>query len=159
MNDEFALSALEQYLVNDFQRDLPLVPRPFKHIADTLGIGEDEVLDMLRRLKAGGVVSRVGPVFTPNHLGVSTLAAIAVPPKDLTRVAALVGRYPEVNHNYERDHRYNLWFVIAARDHEHLGKVIDDIASRTALPVLELPMLEAYFIDLGFRIDFGSDHG
>ena len=31
-------------------------------------------------------------------------------------VAARVSARPEVNHNYEREHRLNLWFVVAAAD-------------------------------------------
>ena len=65
----------------------------------------------LARWPRDGVVSRIGAVFRPGSIGVSTLAALAVPPADLARVAALVSARPEVNHNYEREHRYNLWFV------------------------------------------------
>lgn len=151
---EAELSTLERRLVNDYQRDLSLESRPFARIAEQLGVSEDTVLDMLRRLKAGGVVSRVGPVFSPNRVGASTLAAIAVPRDDLVRVAALVSRYPEVNHNYEREHHFNLWFVVTAPSRSWLERVLGEIAEHAGLPVMELPMIEDYFIDLGFRIDW-----
>lgn len=150
------LSDLERRLLNDYQRGLPLEPRPFARIAAELGVGEDEVLDMLQRLEASGALSRVGAVFAPNRVGASTLAAMAVPPGDLERVAALVSEYPEVNHNYEREHDYNLWFVITAADRRRLDAVIDEIAGLTGLEVLDLPMLADYHIDLAFDLDWSG---
>ncbi|RMG38434.1 MAG: Lrp/AsnC family transcriptional regulator, partial [Gammaproteobacteria bacterium] len=61
---------------------------------------------------------------------------------------------PEVNHNYEREHHFNLWFVVTAEDRRHLEGVLAEIEAETGLPVLDLPMLEDYFIDLGFRIQW-----
>jgi siroheme decarboxylase len=153
---EFELSPLERRLLNDYQRDISLDPCPFARIAEQLGVSESTLLEMLRRLKAAGVISRVGPVLAPNRAGASTLAAIAVPPPDLVRVAALVSRYPEVNHNYEREHHFNLWFVVTAPDRLRLQQVLDEIRDRSGLPVLDLPMLENYFIDLGFPMDWGD---
>lgn len=154
--DAIELSDLERRLLNDYQRGLPLEPRPFARIAAELGVGEDEVLNMLQRLEAIGVLSRVGAVFAPNRVGASTLAAMAVPPADLERVAALVSAYPEVNHNYEREHDYNLWFVITAADRRRLDAVIDEIAGLTGLEVLDLPMLADYHIDLAFDLDWSG---
>lgn len=148
------LDAIDRRLLNDFQRGLPVVERPFAHIARELGIDEEEVIDRLQRLQEKELVSRVGPVFRPNRIGVSTLAAMAVPPERLESVATWISELPEVNHNYEREHRYNLWFVVTAEDRQHLNQVLTTIEQETGLPILDLPMLEDYFIDLGFRIQW-----
>lgn len=147
-------SAMEQSLINDFQRDLPIESRPYAYIADSLGVEEKDVLEILRRFKASGIVARVGPVFAPNSVGVSTLAAIAVNPDSVTQVAGLVNQFSEVNHNYEREHEFNLWFVITASSSEHLQQVINQIEIKTGHSVLVLPMLKDYFIDLAFPIDW-----
>ena len=143
---------LERRLLNDFQHGLPLVPRPFAAMAEHLGSSEEEVIELLRRLQEDGAVSRVGPVLRPNRVGVSTLAAMAVPPGRLEQTAKLVSAYGEVNHNYEREHRFNLWFVVTAPDRERLTAVLQDIGRRTGYPVLDLPMIEDYFINLGFDL-------
>lgn len=148
------LTFAEQRLLDEFQRGFPLEPRPFARIASQLGISEDAVLESLRHLRASGAVSRVGAVLKPNRIGVSTLAALAVPPHRLEEVAALVSEYPEVNHNYQREHRYNLWFVGTAPDRTRLDAVLADIEARSGLDALDLPMLEDYFIDLGFRLQW-----
>lgn len=148
------VTALERRLLDGYQDDLPLVSRPFAQIAAELGVTEDQVLASLDRLQQAGVVSRVGPVLRPHRVGVSTLAAMAVPPARLEAVAELVSALPEVNHNYAREHPFNLWFVVTASDREHLRTVLDAIAEGTGLEVMELPMVEAYFIDLGFKLQW-----
>jgi DNA-binding Lrp family transcriptional regulator len=146
------LTPLQQHLLNDFQRDLPLTPTPYLEIAGALGVDEEAVLATLESLQTGGVISRVGPVFAPNRLGASTLAAVAVPPERLEDVAELVNTYAEVNHNYEREHRYNLWFVLTAADEQRLKEVLGQIEAATGLRVLSLPLLEEFHIDLGFPL-------
>jgi len=148
------LTLTEQRLLDEFQHGFPLEPRPFARMAQQLGISEAAVLDSLQRLQAQGAVSRVGPVLQPNRIGVSTLAALAVPAEQLEEIAALVSEYPEVNHNYQREHDYNLWFVVTAPNRTRLDAVLADISRRSGLQVLDLPMLEDYFIDLGFRLQW-----
>lgn len=140
-------------LVNDFQREFPLSTRPFGEIADRLDWNEAAVLEALAELSASGVVSRVGPVIRPNMVGVSALAAMAVPAERLTQVAGIVSRRPEVNHNYEREHRFNLWFVVAADNADALDATVRRIETENGLPVMILPMLDDYYIDLGFDLD------
>ncbi len=146
------LTELERKLLNDFQHDFPLTPAPYADMARQLGVTEAEVLAALARLKEQGAVSRVGAVVRPNTVGESTLAAMRVPPEELERVAALVNSYPEVNHNYEREHALNLWFVAAAPDSARLKQVLDDIAERSGYEVLSFPLIEDYHIDLGFDL-------
>ncbi len=151
---ERPLDELEKHLLNDFQDGFPLEERPFAAIARRLGTTEARVMGALRGLQADGMISRVGPVFRPNRIGASTLAAMAVPPRRLEQVAALVSAYPEVNHNYEREHEFNLWFVATAPDREHLTAVLEEIRRSTGLPVMDLPMVEDYFINLGFPLQW-----
>ena len=139
-------------LLNDFQRDFPLASSPFAILGDRLGMSEEGVLTSLMRLQGEGRVSRVGPVFAPNRIGASTLAALSVPEADLDAVAARVSARPEVNHNYRREHAWNLWFVAAAPDEARLAEVLDGIARDTGLPVLALPLEGEFHIDLGFDL-------
>lgn len=146
------MDPVERRLLNDYQRDFPLEPRPYARIADELGLREDEVLAKLAELQAGGTISRVGAVVRPNTVGASTLAAMAVPAERLEAVAALVSARPEVNHNYEREHALNLWFVVAAADNAAVRATLDSIETETGLPVIDLPLHTAYHIDLGFDL-------
>ena len=148
------LPPLHQRLLNDFQRDFPLSPRPYMDIANQLGVSEDDVLSALTELSDQHFISRIGPIIPPNQLGVSTLVAMAIPEQQLQAVADKVSTHPEINHNYEREHRFNLWFVAIASDAEHLQAVLDAIELETGYKTMSLPLLDDFFIDLGFKMDF-----
>ncbi len=147
-----SLSPLDFRLVNDWQRDFPLVSRPYAELAHRLGISEAEVISRLRQLAEGGTVSRIGAVFRPHTLGWSTLAAVSVASARIESVAQAISAYPEVNHNYEREHDFNLWFVATAPTRERVEEVLGEIGDLAGGPVLDLPMQEDFHIDLGFDL-------
>ena len=149
-------SPLEQHLLNDFQRDMSLSATPYADMAKRLNVSEEEVLQCIQSLQNRGVISRVGPVFRPNRIGVSTLAAMSVPEQDLECVARIISAFPEVNHNYEREHEYNLWFVVTASSEEHLNIVLHEIEQHAEYPLMSLPMLDDYFIDLAFKLKWAN---
>ena len=148
------LDTVDQQLINHYQRNLPVCERPYREMADTLGISEDEVISRLAVLQQQQVLSRVGPVFEHSQAGASLLAAVAAPDEQLDLVAAQVNRAPGVNHNYAREHTYNLWFVMTAPDEHTLEERLDELEHQLRLPMLRLPMIEAHHIDLGFDIDW-----
>ncbi|GIX28317.1 MAG: heme biosynthesis protein [Burkholderiales bacterium] len=143
---------LELALLNCYQRNFPLVPRPFDVLARELGTSPERVLRTLAMLKERRIVSRIGATFRPNTVGASVLGALAVPEDRLEAVAGMVSGYPEITHNYEREHRYNLWFVATAPNEARLSALVQEIELRARLPLLELPLLEDYHIDLGFDL-------
>lgn len=143
---------IEQHLLNDFQHHFPCVERPYREIAATLGVAEPDIIQRLGHLKATGVISRIGPVFSPGRIGASTLAAMAVPADEFMATARWISDLPETNHNYEREDSFNLWFVITAPDQAHLGAVIERIRHSCPFPLLTLPLIEQYHIDLGFDL-------
>jgi len=146
------MSDLEQRLLNDYQRDFPLISSPYGQLASELQTDTQTVLALLAELLERGKVSRVGPVFKPNMLGVSTLAAMSVPADQLETVAGQVNSFAEVNHNYEREHRFNLWFVAVAGDQQALATALSAIESVSGYEVMSLPLLKEYHIDLGFKM-------
>ncbi len=146
------LTDTEFSLLNDWQRNFPLTERPYAVLAEQLGTNEASVLRALGRLVEGGHISRIGAVFRPHVLGASTLAAVACPAERIESVARAIDAYPEVNHNYEREHRYNLWFVVTAPTREDVDAVLADIRRDTGLAPLDLPMQADFHIDLGFDL-------
>jgi len=147
-------SSLEKSLLNDFQRDFPLSETPFADMAESLGVEETQVLESLQSLQSAGSISRVGPIFHTGRIGASSLVAMAVPDGRLEEVAEIISAYVEVNHNYEREHEYNLWFVVTASSEDHLQQVLDSMQQNTGLETLVLPMIEGYHIDLGFKLQW-----
>ncbi|MFB6261533.1 MAG: hypothetical protein ABEK42_12870, partial [Thiohalorhabdaceae bacterium] len=147
------LAPLERELVRRYQRGMPLVPAPFAEMARALDADEGEVLQALRDLTGSGVVARAGPVFQPHAVGASTLAAMAVPPDRLEEVGQWISGFGAVNHNYEREHRINLWFVVTGSQAPDVAATLDRIGEETGLAVMDLPLLADYHIDLAFPLD------
>lgn len=151
-------------LLEALQDDLPLAPRPWAAIAAALGITEGEVLDRVRGLQESGVLRSVSPVFESRRFGLAaaTLIALRVPEDRVRDVAGIISGYPEVSHNFRRDHAYSLWFTLAAPTEERLREVLAEILARTGIPeedVLDLPTVQAYKIDVRFRLSGEGLHG
>lgn len=146
------LSEQDRRLLNSVQHDFPLTAEPFKLLAQELDMPETEILQRLQELEAQQAISRFGAVFDHDRSGASTLAALAVPEASLEEVAAFINDFSEVNHNYQREHDYNLWFVVNAAEEQGVARVLAAITERYPFPLLDLPMVKGYHIDLGFPI-------
>ena len=146
------LDEIDRQLLQSYQREFPLVHDPFAEIGRQLGIEENEVLARYELLQKEGFISRIGPLLNHAKVGVSTLVAISVPEALIEETAELINGYQEVNHNYLREHRFNLWFVVTGKDDERVAAVIQDIEQKTGTAALVLPMEKNFYIDLGFKL-------
>ncbi|CCK76407.1 MAG: Lrp/AsnC family transcriptional regulator [Oleispira antarctica] len=146
------MKLLEQQLIDEYQKDLPVCSRPYLEVAKRLGVTESDVVSALKRLKENGTLSRIGPVFNHKKAGASTLAAMAVPEAVLAEVAERVNAFEGVNHNYAREHKFNLWFVVTAPDQDQLQASLKAIELSGGYKVMSLPMVKSHFIDLGFKV-------
>ena len=143
------MDELERAIVNRLQGGFPLSERPFAEAASELGIDAATLITKLQAMLEAGTLTRFGPLYDAERLGGAfTLCAMSVPAADFERVAALVNAHPEVAHNYERAHRYNMWFVIAAASRAQIAPLIAAIEAETGYPVLNLPREQEYFIEL-----------
>lgn len=141
-------------LLNAWQHGFPLESRPFRRLGLLLGLSEHAVLDYLQGWHAEGIISRIGPVLNPACMS-STLVGMHVPAKHLDSIADWISALPCVNHNYEREHAINLWFVLTCAGEPERLATLEHISRHTGLLPLSLPMVRAYHIDLGFSL---ADH-
>jgi DNA-binding Lrp family transcriptional regulator len=143
------MDALDRKIINALQGGFPIAEHPFGEPAAGLGIEEDLLIERLQGLLESKVLSRFGPLYHAERLGGGlTLAAMAVPEEHFDTVVETVNGFPEVAHNYRRDHRLNMWFVVATERPERVGAVLAEIEAATGLPVLNLPKREEYFLEL-----------
>ena len=147
-----AIDDVDAAIVDGYQSGVPIVERPFRRIGDRLGIDEDDALERVSRLHDLGIVRRFGAVLNPPVIGSSTLAAVRAPEERFDEIAAVVNGYRQVNHNYARDHEWNMWFVVTAGSRDRRDAILAEIEARTGCTVLDLPMLTDYYIDLEFPV-------
>ena len=147
------MDEMDRRLVNRLQEGLPLSRHPFDEIAGTLGLSVDALLERIQRLLDDKVLTRFGPMFNAENLGGAlSLCAMEVPRDRYDEVAQQVNAFPEVAHNYERDHLLNMWFVIATERAEQAAAVIATIEQATACKVYDLPKQEEFYIGLKLAV-------
>lgn len=144
----------DRRILNRIQSDFPVSPRPFDVIAQELGLTEPEVLERLRRLKADGIIRRIGGNFVPGKLGfVSTLCAARVPAERIDHFARAVNRYSGVTHNYQRDNDYNVWFTFIAPSMAQIEANLAAIRRETGVDeILNLPATRVFKIRAKFSV-------
>ncbi len=146
------MDAADREIINSLQGGFPVCERPYAEAAAKLGLTEDELIQRLDVMLESNLLTRFGPLFHAERLGGAlTLAAMKIPPQDFERVAEIVNGFPEVAHNYAREHAFNMWFVLATETPERIGEVIGAIEKATGYPVCNMPKLEEFFVGLRFE--------
>lgn len=147
-----ALDELDRRIINALQGGFPIADEPYREVAEQLGTTEAELLARLERLLAARVLTRFGPMFQIERLGGRfVLAALAVPEDRFAEVTELVNALPEVAHNYRREHRLNMWFVLATETPEGIADATRRIEAATGLPVFAFPKLREFFVDMRLK--------
>lgn len=146
--DEF-----DRLLINRLQHGLPLVRHPWKALAEELGSTSEALRERVQALLDDGTLTRFGPMFDIDRLGGAfTLAALSVPEARFDEVAAQLEAMPEVAHNYRREHRWNMWFVLGCETPQGIAESIARIEAKTGLAVLNLPKEETFHVGLHFPV-------
>ncbi|MDO4541075.1 MAG: AsnC family transcriptional regulator [Syntrophomonadaceae bacterium] len=148
------MDKIDRKLLNLMQEKFPLSATPWLDMADELGIGEQELFLRIRRLKADGIIRRIGGVMDSRKIGYhACLCAARLPEERLAAAAALINPHPGVTHNYQRDHEYNLWFTLTTRSEEELHAQIAEWERELDCKVLCLPALKLYKIRVAFAFE------
>ncbi|MBL8483590.1 MAG: Lrp/AsnC family transcriptional regulator [Rhodocyclaceae bacterium] len=143
------MDALDLRLCSEFERDFPVVARPFAEIGARLGESETLTRARFGNLLQSGRIARIGAVFAPHAFGASTLAAFAVAPDLLHATAAVVNACAEVSHTCTRDHHYNLWCVATASDAAALARRLQRLQEDIGCQALSVPVEEEYYLEAG----------
>ena len=147
------MDAVDRAIVNGLQGGFPVSDRPYAEVAGQLDLTEDELIRRLDALVENGTLTRFGPMYHAERLGGAlTLAAVKIPAADFERVAGIVNGFPEVAHNYAREHPLNMWFVLATETPERIDEVIAEIGRATGYKVYNMPKLAEFYVGLRFTV-------
>ena len=150
----------DRKLLNLVQSQFPLVDRPYQEIAESLDIGEEEVMERLRLLREKNVVRQISAIFDTRRLGYSTsLVAMALDPEVLHRGALKINEHPGVSHNYAREGSfYNLWFTLAVAPGESIEDTVEGMTQKTgAISCRIMPTIR--FFKIGVNFDMVEEKG
>ena len=147
------MDSIDKRIINTLQEGFPISDHPFAEVAAKLGLDEADLIERVEKLRNDGTLSRFGPLYHAERLGGGlSLVAMQVPTTDFDRVTDLVNHFPEVAHNYARDHELNMWFVVATETPDRVDEVIREIEDLSGYSVYNMPKLDEYFIGLKFTL-------
>jgi DNA-binding Lrp family transcriptional regulator len=150
------MDKIDSRILQELQHDFPLSERPYEVIADRLQISSEELWGRVQEMLDEGVIRRMGASFDSNKLGFrSTLAAVSVEPELVDRAAEIIGRFPEVTHNYLRNDVFNVWFTLIAVDDKRIKDILEQIRTSLSLEtsaVLNLPVKRLFKLDARFGV-------
>ncbi|SMB88406.1 Lrp/AsnC family transcriptional regulator [Deinococcus hopiensis] len=148
-----------EQLLNRIQRNIPIVQRPYRLIAEEVGLTEREALDILREVKAEGVLRQVSAIFDTRTLGYKSSLVAAVHDEDqLDAGAEIVNGHPGVSHNYKRNHDFNLWYTIAVPPESDLEAHVQKLHELSGARMTRLmPTLHLFKIGVEFDMTGKED--
>lgn len=143
------LDSQDRAIINGLQGGFPISEAPFADVAKDLGLDEETLIARISRLRETGVLTRFGPLYNAEEMGGAfCLCAVAAPDERFDAVVAQINAHREVAHNYARDHRLNIWFVLATESPEQIDEILASIEDETGLTVYAFPKLHEFFIGL-----------
>ena len=139
---------IDREIINRYQGDFPVADRPFMAMGEALGISEAEAMSRVQALLDGGTLTRFGPLYNIDRMGgIFSLCAMQVPEATFDAVAEQVNAFHEVAHNYAREHRLNMWFVVAAESRPSLQETLAAIERETGLTVYNFPKQKEFYVN------------
>jgi DNA-binding Lrp family transcriptional regulator len=128
------MNATDEAIVRATQAGLPLVPEPWRAVAQAVGISQDELLARVSAMLADGRMRRIGAV--PNHYALgytaNAMSVWDVADDAVDSLGARVGALPCVSHCYRRprrlpDWRYNLFAMVHGRSRAQTAAQLEEI--------------------------------
>ena len=147
------LDDVDRAIINRLQDSFPICERPYQAVAAQFGITEEALIQRLQQMLEHRQLSRFGPLYNAERLGGGlSLCAMSVPAAQFEQVAEQVNAFPEVAHNYAREHKLNMWFVLATETPERIDRVLAEIEQATGHPVYNMPKKQEFFVGLKFEV-------
>ena len=146
------MDAIRSMIIERLQGDFPITEQPFAEISAELGLKEEELIEYVDALLFEGTASRFGPLYNVERMGGAfMLCALTAPDGEFEHIAAVVNSFPEVAHNYAREHELNMWFVLATDNPIRIDEVCREIETATTCRVYCFPKLEEFCVYLRLK--------
>ena len=152
------MDKIDAEIIKNTQDGIPLISRPFKEVAENLGISENEVIKRLSDLQRIGAIRRFGASIGHRAIGFTANAMCTwnVPNDQVEEVGAIMAGFSEVTHCYERPRRegwpYNLFTMVHAYTRDECRKVAKQISRATGIDDYSILFSEKEFKKTGVRL-------
>jgi len=155
-----SLDNVDRELLDLLQNNFPIAAAPYAIIGEKLGIDESDIINRIKTMKENGLIRRIGAVIDSRRMGMySTLCAMEVPEADLESVASRINQLSGVTHNYQRDHKYNIWFTLTASSPDEAESRLKELEASLGYVILNMPATKVYKIKVAFNMGGTNEIG
>jgi DNA-binding Lrp family transcriptional regulator len=149
------LDELDHKILYVLQYSYPLVTNPWDFIAEEIGIDSQTLISKVKRLIDLGIIRKIGPFPDLKKIGfkASTLVGIKAPQEKIGLITEILNRLSSVSHGYLREHQYNLWFTVTAKDAQEIRRIVALVKTSAGLmdeEILNLPVVRMFKTDVRF---------
>ena len=130
------IDALDRQIILATQAGLPLVPKPYHHIAEQLGVSPEDIMARMQAMQASGMIRRIAAV--PNHYALgykaNGMSVWDVPDEYISELGRQVAALEFVSHCYHRPRHlphwpYCLFAMVHGRDRVEVEAQVGQIAA------------------------------
>ena len=150
------LDKLDFKILEALQFNFPFVERPWDYIAEKIGIDSQNLLSRVKKLIELGIIRKIGGFPNLKKIGftASTLIGVKVQQEKLEEITNIINDCNSVSHNYLREHKYNLWFTITAKDSNEIENIIKTVKNVgiSDEDILNLPTIKSFKTDVRFTL-------
>lgn len=138
------MSDIEKAICQATQLDISLTTRPFKKLAEDIGISEDLFIEKVQEFLDKGYIRRFGAALRHRKAGIAAngMGVWKVPEGDREQTGNIMSSFTEVTHCYERPSfpgwDYNLFTMIHAKTKEECHATAARIAEATGITEYKL---------------------
>ncbi|MFC1506381.1 uroporphyrinogen-III synthase [Thermoproteota archaeon] len=150
------LEKLDFKILEALQFDFPLVEDPWESMAEKLGVDSQNLLSRIKRMIELGIIRKIGCFPNLKRIGftASTLIGVKIQEDKLKEITNIINECNSVSHNYLREHQFNLWFTITAKDNEEIQDIIESVKNVgiSEEDILNLPVVKSFKTDVRFTL-------
>jgi DNA-binding Lrp family transcriptional regulator len=136
---DFTVTELDKAVIRELQEDLPIEPRPFRSLAERIGLDEDGLFTAMRSLVERGFMRRMAAILYHRRAGfrANGMGVWAVPEDDVVEIGERMAAFANVSHCYRRptypDWPYNVFTMVHGQSMEQCEEVLSAISHATGI--------------------------
>ncbi len=137
--EKVQLTERDIQFIRELQKDLSVVPEPFKELANNLGITTAELFAKAAEYENTGIMRRFAAILRHREAGFVANGMVVwhVPDNKVDEVGFRLAAFPQVSHCYRRpvyqDWRFNLFSMVHARTPQAAEKIAAEMSETVGI--------------------------
>ncbi len=148
------MDEIDRKILKIIQDGFPVCDDPYDEIGKKIGMQGDEVFKRIENLYSDGYIIKISPKFIRKKDVFNALIGIRVKSENVENVVNFLNNFDEISHNDLREHQYNIWFTLSAKNEEEFKEILNTIRKNDKIEdMVILPTKKVFKVNLEFDID------